>query len=153
MIFTRLNLRNADNLVHISEDDEWKIVYYGYLVLPFQALVNVILGDMLDKHMIDLCFVSYTHSRKAEKCNFHVSSITFLGSILAISQIKIPSKVSTMAVKQTRRLLGYSNLCRLFIQNFSSVAAPINALTRKTTWGFQWTLEADQCCVPISILP
>lgn len=63
-IFTKLNLRNAYYLVRISEGDAWKTAFntpsghYEYLEIPFgltnappifQALVNDVLRDMLDK--------------------------------------------------------------------------------------------------------
>ena len=69
-IFTKINLRNAYNLVHIREGDEWKTEHYGYLVRPFQALVNVMLCYMLDKHIIDLHCSTGKHQQKYSiKCH------------------------------------------------------------------------------------
>lgn len=63
-IFTKLDLLNVYHLVHIKEVDEWNMVFntpnerYEYLVMPFgltntlaffQALVNDVLWDMLNK--------------------------------------------------------------------------------------------------------
>ncbi len=62
-IFTKLDLRNAYQLVRIKEGDEWKtafntpVGYFEYRVLPFglvnapavfQALVNDVLRDMIN---------------------------------------------------------------------------------------------------------
>ena len=63
-LFTKLDLHNAYNLVHICERDEWKTAFnthsghYEYLVLPFgltnapsvfQALMNDVLREMLER--------------------------------------------------------------------------------------------------------
>ncbi|KAJ8359221.1 hypothetical protein SKAU_G00157460 [Synaphobranchus kaupii] len=63
-VFSKLDLRNAYNLVCISEGDEWKTAFnthhghYEYRVMPFgltsapsvfQALVNDVLREMLEK--------------------------------------------------------------------------------------------------------
>ena len=62
--FTKLDLHNAYNLVRIRSGDEWKTAFnthsghFEYLVMPFgltnapavfQALVNDVLSEMLDK--------------------------------------------------------------------------------------------------------
>lgn len=65
--FTKLDLRSAYNLIHIRQGDEWKTGFstidghYEYLVMPFglanspsvfQAFVNEIFRDMLNKRVI-----------------------------------------------------------------------------------------------------
>ncbi len=67
-IFTKLDLRNAYHLVRIREGDEWKTAFntptghFEYLVMPFglsnspavfQALVNDVLRDMVDRFVFD----------------------------------------------------------------------------------------------------
>ena len=46
-------------------------------------------------------------------------------------------------VKEVQRFLGFGNFYRRFIQNFSAVAAPIIALTKKAS-RFAWNPEADR---------
>ena len=120
-IFTKLDLWNAYYLVHVREGDEWKTAFnipmghWEYLVMPFvltnapvvfQALVNDVLRDMLNKfvfvYLDDILIFSRSQSEhvrhvhlvlqsllenrlfvKAEKCSFHQPSVTFLGYILA----------------------------------------------------------------------
>lgn len=65
-IFTKLDLRNADHLIHICEGDEWKTAFntplghFEYLVIPFgltnapivfQSMMNDIVRDMLNRFM------------------------------------------------------------------------------------------------------
>ena len=129
-IFTKLNLRNAYHLVRIREGDEWKtgfnthLGHFEYLVLPFgltnapavfQALVNDVLGDLLNTCVViyldDILIFSRTpeehtnHVRlvlqrllenrlfiKAEKCMFDATSVEFLGHILEKGQVRADPK-------------------------------------------------------------
>ncbi|XP_075894338.1 uncharacterized protein LOC142896522 [Nelusetta ayraudi] len=186
--FTKLDLRNAYHLVRIREGDEWKTAFntptghYEYLVMPFdltnalavfQALVNDVLHDMLNKHVFvyldDILIYSRTKEDhihhvqavlqrllenslfvKAEKCEFHVSSVAFLGYIIGQGSIEMdPAKVSAVTAwpipesrKQLQRFLGFANFYRRFIRGYSTVAAPLTALTSSKV-PFCWTTAAD----------
>lgn len=195
-VFSKLDLRNAYNLVRIRQGDEWKTAFnthnghYEYLVMPFgltnapsvfQALVNDVLREMLEKfvfvYLDDILIFSKSlsdhvkHVRqvlkclldarlfvKAEKCAFHVSSVSFLGFIVSEGKIQMdPKKVSAVtdwptpvSVKQVQRFLGFANFYRRFIRNFSAVVAPITALTRKTAPShFQWTPKAEAAFIEL----
>ena len=132
MIFTKLDLRNAYHLVRIREGDEWKTAFntptghYEYLVKPFgltnapavfQALVNDILRDMIDKYVfvylddilifsksreehihhvqtIFQCLLENSLFVKAGKCEFHTQSVSFLGYIVTQGHLEMdPAKV------------------------------------------------------------
>ncbi len=88
---------------------------------------------------------------KAEKCAFHVSTVSFLGYVIAQGQVQMdPSKVSAVSnwptpvsLKQLQRFLGFANFYRRFIRNYSRIAAPLTALT-STAIPFRWTPEAEQ---------
>jgi hypothetical protein len=187
-IFTKLDLRNAYHLVRVREGDEWKTAFnthtghYEYLVMPFgltnapavfQALVNDVLRDMLNKfvfvYLDDILIFSRTlseHTRhvqlvlrrllenslyvKAEKCEFHAQTVSFLGYIVAEGNIQMdPAKVSAVTSwpvpgnrKKLQQFLGFANFYRKFIRNYSSVAAPLTALT-SIKHPFFWTPEAN----------
>ena len=75
---------------------------------------------------------------KAEKCEFHVLSISFLGYIISQGQIEMdPAKVSVVA-----EFLGFANFYRRLIRGYSQVAAPLTALT-STKSAFIWTPKAE----------
>ena len=106
----------------------------------FQSLFNDVLRDMLNRSVFvyidDILIFSRSveehrvHVRKvlqrllenrlyvkAEKCDFHVSSVSFLGYIIGQGQIRMdPSKVSTVAEwaspptrKRLQQFLGFAN--------------------------------------------
>ncbi|KAF7648310.1 hypothetical protein LDENG_00158670, partial [Lucifuga dentata] len=188
-IFSKLDLRNAYHLVRIREGDEWKTAFntptghYEYLVMPFgltnapavfQALVNDILRDMLNRfvfvYLDDILIFSRSREEhvshvqsvlqrllenslycKAEKCEFHVSSVSFLGFVVAEGSIQMdPEKVSAVTTwpvpgsrKQLQRFLGFANFYRRFIRGFSSIAAPLTALTSSKV-PFKWSSAAEE---------
>lgn len=138
-----------------------------------QALANDVLRDMLNRfvfvYLDDILVFSpdkKTHIQhvlqilkrlldhqlfvKAEKCEFHVSTVPFLGFIVSSDNIQMdPAKVSAVAKwptptsrKQVQRFLGFANFYRWFIRNFSSVAAPLHALTSPNI-RFWWLTQAD----------
>ena len=82
---------------------------------------------------------------KAEKCAFHQSKVEFLGYIISNEGILMdPKKVGAVtdwATPQTVRdvqcFLGFANFYRIFIKNYSQVAASLTWLTckDKLEWG------------------
>lgn len=189
-IFTKLDLRNAYHLVRIRQGDEWKTAFntptghYEYLVMPFgltnapavfQALINDVLRDMLNKfvfvYLDDILIFSNSFQEhvqhvhkvlrhlldnhlyiKPEKCQFHVSQVKFLGFVIEPGQIQMdPQKIqavvdwpSPSSVKEVQRFLGFANFYRKFILNFSTVAAPLFALTKGNMIRFRWGPEAEE---------
>lgn len=87
---------------------------------------------------------------KAEKCEFHQSSVSFLGFILQGGQIRrMEEKIKAVldwsipeTQKQQQRFLGFANFYCRFIHNYNQTALPLTALTSiKTT--FVWTSKAN----------
>lgn len=123
----------------------------------FQNLNNEILRNMLNEfvfvYLDDILIfspdeeshVSHVHqvlSRllenqlyvKAEKYEFHVSTVSFLGFVSEGQVYMDPKKVKAVAVwptptnhKEVQRFLGFTNLYRKFINNFCTIASPLHA--------------------------
>ncbi|KAL0149332.1 hypothetical protein M9458_055370 [Cirrhinus mrigala] len=158
--FTKLDLRNAYNLIRIREGDEWKTAFsttsghYEYRVMPFglvnspsvfQAFINDVFRDMLGRwviiYMDDILIYSnslethITHVRavllrlishqlyaKAEKCEFHQTSTTFLGYVVSPERVAMNDrKVQAVLnwprptnIKELQRFLGFANFYRFW---------------------------------------
>ncbi|KAK1789050.1 hypothetical protein P4O66_015007 [Electrophorus voltai] len=159
-VFTKLDLRSAYNLVRIREGDEWKTVFitpswhYEYLIMlfglmntpaVFQRYINEVLREALDSSYSYL-FV------KLEKSTFHAQTISFLGFIISYNMFCMdPAKVRAVeswprptSVRLVQCFLGFTNFYRRFVKNFSTVVAPLTALTRKASGRFCWSTEAQQ---------
>ncbi|XP_071210165.1 uncharacterized protein [Salvelinus alpinus] len=103
--------------------------------------VRQVLKRLLDSHL-------YV---KPEKCEFHSSRVQFLGFVVEPGRVQMdPKKVGAVAdwptpksVKEVQRFLGFTNFYRKFIKNFSSVAAPLSALTKGGNTRFLWGREAE----------
>ncbi len=101
--------------------------------------IQQVLKKLLENHL----FV------KLEKCEFHVSQVSFLDVVSQEAIQMEPRKVSAITnwpqpktLKQVQRFLGFANFYRRFIHNFSTIAAPISALTKGSPTRIQWTAEA-----------
>ena len=83
---------------------------------------------------------------KRSKCQFGKTEIEFLGRTISHKSIK-PSPKNVQPIKEypqpkdlksTQRFLGLMNYHSSFIPNYTTIAEPLRALTRKNT-PFQWT--------------
>ncbi|KAI3366903.1 hypothetical protein L3Q82_009548, partial [Scortum barcoo] len=140
----------------------------------FQSLVNDVLRDMLNKfvfvYLDDILIFSKNKEEhvhhvqavlqrllenslfvKAEKCEFHASSVSFLGFIVGPGSLQMdPAKVSAVAswptpssCKQLQRFLGFANFYRRYIWGYSTVVAPLTVLTSSKVT-FQWSVAANE---------
>jgi hypothetical protein len=106
---------------------------------------------------------------KLSKCEFGKTSLIYLGHIVGGGELKIdPSKVKVILewsrpsnVTEVRSFLGAAQYWRKFIANFSSIAAPLHAVT-SVKQVFQWggkqqqafdTLKEKISSTPVLSLP
>uniref|UniRef100_A0A8C6Q666 Gypsy retrotransposon integrase-like protein 1 n=2 Tax=Nothobranchius TaxID=28779 RepID=A0A8C6Q666_NOTFU len=155
---------------------EYLVMPFGLTNAPavFQSLVNSVLGDYLNQfvtvYLDDILIFSKSptehrqHVRavlqrllenrlyvKAEKCEFHVPSVKFLGFILESGRLKTdPDKIQSVLSwptpttrKQLQRFLGFANFYRRFIKNYSQTAAPLTQLT-SINKPFIWSPAAEK---------
>src|SRR5260221_53665 len=79
---------------------------------------------------------------KPEKCKFEQKEVKYLGLVISKDHVAMdPMKVcrvmewpTPMKVKEVQSFLGFVNFYQKFIHNFSDIAHPLYALTRKTQW-------------------
>lgn len=85
-----------------------------------------------------------------KKCEFHVSSVKFLGLIVTTEGIKMdPAKLEAIItwptpknVKDIFRFIGFINFYRRFIKNFGSIVMPLTDLMKKDV-PFNWKDEHE----------
>ena len=154
---------------------EYLVMPFGLTNAPavFQAFVNDVLREFLNKfvfvYLDDILIFSPdldTHKHhvsqvlqqllahhlyvKAEKCEFHKSTVSFLGFVVSAGKVGMDSeKVQAVqnwptpaSKKEVQRFLGFANFYRRFIRNFSLVATPLHALTSEKT-PFSWSPQAE----------
>ena len=87
---------------------------------------------------------------KISKCDFVKKELNYLGHIISDDGISVdPEKVSAIKnlmppknVRDVRSLLGMMSYYRKFVPNFSKIAKPLTALTKKNAH-FKWSPEAQ----------
>ena len=121
------------------------------VLVGYEAFTSAYIDDVLmfsdneDEHKTHLrrvfeCFMNYNLRIKSKKCEFFQSRISFLRHVLHDGQISVEyPKIEALekwhepltTVRQVRQFLGLASYYRMFIPNFSAVAAPLSAMTRK----------------------
>ncbi len=87
---------------------------------------------------------------KLEKCIFHQPQVEFLGYIISREGLSMdPQKIRTViewkkpaTIRDVQCFLGFTNFYRIFIRNYSKIAAPLTRLTCKDK--FEWNAKANQ---------
>ncbi|KAL0151534.1 hypothetical protein M9458_053186, partial [Cirrhinus mrigala] len=89
---------------------------------------------------------------KLEKCEFHLPSVQFLGYVISAEGVQMDQgKVTAIqnwpqptTIKELQRFLGFSNFYRRFIQNYSSITAPLTSLLRGKPKTITWNPAAHE---------
>ena len=87
---------------------------------------------------------------KVQKCEFNKQEMTFVGCMVSPAGIGMdPAKITPIldwpvptSVKHVQSFLGFANFYRKFIHNYSSLAAPLTTLTKKSV-RFTWSAAAS----------
>ena len=127
-----------DQFVYVYLDD---ILLYSPDLATHQDQVTQVFKRLLDNHL-------YV---KAKKSVFHADTVSFLGFIVAPGRVQMdPAKVSAVAEwptpdsrKKVQQFLGFANFYRRFVRGFSTIVAPLHALT-STQVSFRWFPEAEK---------
>jgi hypothetical protein len=155
---------------------EYLVMPFGLTNCPatFQRHVNEVLRAFVDRFVIvyldDILIYSNNieehtqHVRqvfevlrknelyaKVEKCEFHTTSVEYLGFKISPKGIEMdPKKVETITTwtppttaTGVRSFLGFANFYRRFIYEYSRVASPLFGLLKKDIT-FNWTLQCNQ---------
>jgi hypothetical protein len=90
---------------------------------------------------------------KAEKCEFSVKKVRFLGFVISPDGIEMEAdRIATIedwptpkSVKDVQVLMGFTNFYRRFVKKYAKVTAPITDLLKKPDGSakWEWTREAD----------
>ncbi|KAL0151330.1 hypothetical protein M9458_053324 [Cirrhinus mrigala] len=72
---------------------------------------------------------------KLEKCEFHQSSVSFLGYVISgdgvrMEQNKVSQWTEPLTIKDLQRFLGFANFYCRFVKNFSILTTPLTALLK-----------------------
>ena len=155
---------------------EYLVMPFGLANAPssFQNFINDILHGMLDEfctaYIDDILIYSnskkeyQTHIRKVlaalqkiglqaniDKCEFHVTKISYLGLIISTKGIRMdPKKVEAVqneetptCVRDVQAFIGFANFYHRFIRAFSDVVRPMIATIKKNTT-FYWTPKCQK---------
>ncbi len=156
---------------------EYLVMPFGLANSPsvFQSFINDVFRDMLNRWVIvyidDILIYSTTlkdHIKqvravlrrlidhqlyaKAEKCEFHQESVSFLGYVISSGGVAMDDKkihrvvnwLQPTTLKELQRFLGFANFYRRFIRNFSTVAAPLTSMTKRGNHRITWSPAAHQ---------
>ncbi|GJY07053.1 RNA-directed DNA polymerase [Tanacetum coccineum] len=141
-IFSKIDLRSGYHQIQMRPGDKWKTAFktrdglYEWIVMPF-GLSNV--SSTFMRLMNQKLYAN------GKKCHFLMTEVTFLGYIVTGNGKKIdPANVKEIISWPTPSTIhdihGLASFYRRFIQNFSSIMAPLTECIKGGR--FTWTSKA-----------
>ncbi|THG97606.1 hypothetical protein EW145_g7582, partial [Phellinidium pouzarii] len=130
-------------------NDIFRIIITEEAILIYMDDILIFSDNLEDLHCKTNCVLKVLQDNdlflKPEKCIFEVQEVEFLGMIIRPDNIHMdPVKLAGIqqwpephTVKQLCSFLGFCNFYRRFIPNYSSIAYPLNELTR-TNEPWKW---------------
>ncbi|KAL0172764.1 hypothetical protein M9458_033075, partial [Cirrhinus mrigala] len=156
---------------------EYLVMPYGLSISPsvFQTFMNEVFREFLHRFVVvyidDILIYSRNQAEhrqhvlqvlqklrqhslflKLEKCEFHQSSVQFLGYNISAEGVQMDQgKVDAIqkwplptCVKELQRFLGFTNFYRRFIMDYSTITAPLTSLLRGKPKHLLWNPAAHK---------
>ncbi|KAA0060864.1 retrotransposon protein, putative, Ty3-gypsy sub-class [Cucumis melo var. makuwa] len=150
-LFSKIDLRSGYHQLKVRESDIAKIafrtrIFHRYLYQFVIVFIDDILVYSVDResHEEHLRIVIQTLREKQlyakfSKCEFWLEQVVFLGHVVSAKGVSVdPQKVEAIvnwerpiSATEVRSFLGLAGYYRRFIEDFSRLALPLTALTRK----------------------
>jgi hypothetical protein len=138
-----------------------------FVVVYFDDIL--IYNKTLDEHIQHIrCVLAVLREQKLyanlEKCTFCTDKVVFLGFVVSGQGVKVDDeKIKAVRewtppqnMSQVRSFLGLAGFYRRFVKDFSTIAAPINELTKKEVpfkWGEAQQKEFEELKIKLTIAP
>ncbi|KAI2667189.1 Transposon Tf2-8 polyprotein [Labeo rohita] len=156
---------------------EYRVMPYGLSISPsvFQTFLNEVFREYLHRFVVvyidDILIYSRNQAEhrqhvqqvlqklrqhslflKLEKCEFHQSTVQFLGYNISAEGVQMDQgKVNAIqkwplpnSVKELQRFLGFTNFYRRFIMDYSTITSPLTSLLRGKPKQLLWNPAAHE---------
>ncbi|KAI2642436.1 Transposon Tf2-8 polyprotein [Labeo rohita] len=156
---------------------EYRVMPYSLSISPsvFQTFMNEVFREYLHRFVVvyidDILIYSRNQAEhrqhvqqvlhklrqhslflKLEKCEFHQSTVQFLGYNISAEGVQMDQgKVNAIqkwplpnSVKELQRFLGFTNFYRQFIMDYSTITAPLTSLLRGKPKQLIWNPAAHE---------
>ncbi|XP_052001342.1 uncharacterized protein ccser2a isoform X1 [Xyrauchen texanus] len=148
-------LSNSPSVFQSFVNDVFRDLLYRCLIVYINDIL--IYSNSLEEHIAHVRtalkrLIQHQLYAKAEKCEFHLKSVAFLGYVISLEGVAMDDrKVRAIlewpqpaTVKELQRFLGFVNFYLRFIRNFSTVASPLTAMLKKGRTKLHWPANALQ---------
>ncbi|TYK06356.1 reverse transcriptase [Cucumis melo var. makuwa] len=163
VVFSKIDLISGYHQLRVRESDISKTAFrtryghYEFLVMPFgltnapvvfMDLMNMIFHQYLDQFVIVFIdeILVYSMNKKAHEEHLRIVLQTLRDKQLYAKFSKLEAVVNwerpTSAI-EVRSFLGLAGYYRRFVEDFSRLASPLTALTRKNA-KFEWSDKCEQ---------